>query len=104
MLNAVNPAMGEKLGNSTFSKLFHYSNICTGYFKLSNGESKAVTLNGSWGLLGGIRASYSINDDVSIELIAHGLIPNKLEKSYINKDGRDDMHLGYGGIEASYKY
>jgi hypothetical protein len=66
--------------------------------------SKAVTLNGSWGLLGGIRAGYSINDDVSIGLIAHGLIPNKLEKSYINKDGRDDMHLGYGGIEASYKY
>ena len=44
MLNAVNPSMGEKLGNSTFSKLFHYSNICTGYFKLSNGESQPETI------------------------------------------------------------
>ena len=66
--------------------------------------SKAATLNGDWGLLGGIRAGYNINDNVSIGLIAHGLIPNKLEKSYINRKGRDEMHLGYGGVEASYKY
>ena len=66
--------------------------------------SKAATLNGSWGLLGGMRAGYNINDNISIGLIAHGLIPNKLGNSYINQDGRDTMHLGYGGVEASYKY
>jgi hypothetical protein len=66
--------------------------------------SKAATLNGSWGLFGSMRAGYNINDNVSLGLIAHGLIPNKLGESYINRDDRDEMHLGYGGVEASYKY
>ena len=66
--------------------------------------SKAATLNGSWGLFGGMRAGYNINDNFSIGLIAHGMIPNKLGDSYINQDGRDTFHLGYGGVEATYKY
>jgi hypothetical protein len=66
--------------------------------------SKAATLNSNWGLFGGMRAGYNINNNVSLGLIAHGLIPNKLGSSYINQDNRDEMHLGYGGVEASYKY
>jgi predicted porin len=66
--------------------------------------SKAATLNGSWGLFGGMRAGYNINDNVSLGLIAHGLIPNKLGNSYINRDYRDTLHVGYGGVEATYRY
>jgi hypothetical protein len=66
--------------------------------------SKAATLNGDWGLFGGMRAGYNINENVSLGLIANGLIPNKLERTYINRKGRDELHLGYGGIETSYKY
>jgi hypothetical protein len=66
--------------------------------------SKAAALNGSWGLFGGMRAGYNINDNVTVGIIAHGLIPDKIESSYINKDGRDELHLGYGGAEAAYKY
>lgn len=64
---------------------------------------KSATLNGGWGLFGGLRAGYSINN-VSVGLIAHGLIPEKLGGSYINRDGRDELHLGYGGLEAAYNY
>lgn len=66
--------------------------------------AKTATLNGSWGLFGGMRAGININENVSLGLIAHGLIPDKLGGSYINQDNRDTMHLGYGGIEAAYKY
>lgn len=66
--------------------------------------SKAATLNGSWGLFGGIRAGYNIDENVSVGLIAHGLIPDKIEDSYINRDGRDELYLGYGGAEVAYKY
>jgi len=64
---------------------------------------KSATLNGGWGLFGGLRAGYNINN-VSVGLIAHGLIPEKLGGSYINRDGRDELHLGYGGLEAAYNY
>jgi hypothetical protein len=64
---------------------------------------KTATLNGGWGLFGGMRAGYNINN-VSVGLIGHGLIPEKLGGSYINQDGKDELHFGYGGIEASYKY
>jgi hypothetical protein len=66
--------------------------------------SKAASLNGNWGLFGGMRAGYNIDQNVTIGLIAHGLIPDKIESSYINQDGRDELHLGYGGIETAYKY
>jgi hypothetical protein len=66
--------------------------------------SKAATLNGDWGLFGGMRAGYNINENISVGLVAHGLIPNKIERSYINRKGRDELHLGYGGAETSYKY
>lgn len=66
--------------------------------------SKAATLNGNWGLFGGMRAGYNINKNVSVGLIAHGLIPVSIASSYINQDGRDELHLGYGGLEAGYKY
>ena len=65
---------------------------------------KAATLNGDWGLFGGMRAGYNFNDNFSLGLIAHGLIPEKLGSSYINQDERDELHLGYGGIEAMYKF
>lgn len=66
--------------------------------------SKAATLHGDWGLFGGMRAGYNFNNNISLGLVAHGLIPEKLGKSYINRDGRDDLHVGYGGIEAAYRY
>jgi hypothetical protein len=66
--------------------------------------SKAATLNGSWGLFGGMRAGYNINNNFSIGLVANGLIPEKLGGSYINQDGQDELHLGYGGAEATYKH
>jgi len=66
--------------------------------------SKAATLNDDWGLFGGMRAGYNINNNFSLGLVAHGLIPEKIESSYINQDGRDTLHLGYGGVEAAYKY
>jgi len=66
--------------------------------------SKAATLNGSWGLFGGMRAGYNINNNFSIGLVANGLIPEKLGGSYINQDGKDELHFGYGGAEATYKY
>ena len=66
--------------------------------------SKAATLNGSWGLFGGARAGYNIDKNISVGLVAHGLIPDGLGDSYINKYGRDTLHLGYGGVEAAYKY
>jgi hypothetical protein len=65
---------------------------------------KAAKLNGGWGLLGGMGAGYNINRNFSLGLVAYGLIPNELGGSYINKSGRDTLHLGYGGLEASYKY
>jgi predicted porin len=65
---------------------------------------KSATLNGGWGLFGGLRAGYNINNNVSVGLVAHGLIPEKLGGSYINRDGRDELHLGYGGLEAAYNY
>jgi len=64
---------------------------------------KAATLNGDWGLFGGIRAGYNFNENFSLGLIAHGLIPEKIGSSYINQDNRDELHLGYGGVEATYK-
>jgi len=66
--------------------------------------SKAATLNGNWGLFGGLSAGYNINRNFSIGLSAIGLIPDKLGGSYINQNGRDELHLGYGGIEAAYNY
>lgn len=65
---------------------------------------KSATLNGGWGLFGGIRAGYNINNNISVGLVAHGLIPDKLGGSYINQDGKDELHFGYGGVEAAYKY
>lgn len=65
---------------------------------------KAATLNGDWGLFGGMRAGYNVDENLSVGLAAHGLIPDKIERSYINRDGRDELHLGYGGAEAIYKY
>jgi hypothetical protein len=65
---------------------------------------KTASLNGELGLFGGMRAGYNINRNFSLGLIAHGLIPNKLGSSYINQEGRDELHLGYGGMEAAYKY
>lgn len=65
---------------------------------------KSATLNGSWGLFGGLRAGFNINDNINIGLVGHGLIPEKLGGSYINQDGRDELHLGYAGLEAGYKY
>lgn len=66
--------------------------------------SKAATLNGDWGLFGGARAGYNFNENFSLGAVAHGLIPKKLGKSYINRDGRDTLYLGYVGAEATYKY
>lgn len=65
---------------------------------------KTATLNGGWGLLGGMRAGYNINNNISVGLVGHGLIPNKLGASYINQEGKDELHFGYGGAEAAYKY
>ena len=71
------------------------------YFDL---VGKAATLNGDWGLFGGMRAGYNFDNNFSLGLIGHGLIPDNIENSYINQDGRDELHLGYGGVEAIYKY
>ena len=65
---------------------------------------KTATLNGGWGLFGGMRAGYNINNNFSIGLVGYGLIPDKLGGSYINQDGKDELHFGYGGAEAIYKY
>lgn len=65
---------------------------------------KTAALNSGWGLFGGLRAGYNINNNVSIGLVGHGLIPDKLGGSYINQDGKDELHLGYGGAEVTYKY
>ena len=66
--------------------------------------SKAATLNGDWGLLGGMRIGYNFNKQYSLGLVAHGLIPEHIEGDYINRDGRDNLNLGYGGLEAGYNY
>jgi hypothetical protein len=66
--------------------------------------SKASTLNGNWGLFGGMRAGYNIDKNVSIGAVAHGLIPTYIEPAYINREGRDELHMGYGGLETSYSY
>jgi len=65
---------------------------------------KTAALNGNWGLFGGMKAGYIINRNVSIGLAGYGMIPNQLGGSYINQDGRDTLHFGYGGVEAAYKY
>jgi len=65
---------------------------------------KTATLNGGWGLFGGMRAGYNINNNVSIGLVGHGLIPDKLGGSYINQEREDELHFGYGGAEVAYKY
>lgn len=88
-------AQDISFGNSGDINLRHY------YIDL---VGKTAALNGKLGLFGGMRAGYNINRNVSLGLIAHGLIPNKLGSSYINQDGRDELHLGYGGVEAAYKY
>jgi hypothetical protein len=66
--------------------------------------AKTATLNGGWGLFGGMRAGYNINNNISIGLVGHGLIPDKLGGSYINQTGKDELHFGYGGAEIMYKY
>lgn len=66
--------------------------------------AKTATLNGGWGLFGGMRAGYNINNNISIGLVGHGLIPDKLGGSYINQNGKDELHFGYGGAEAIFKY
>ena len=66
--------------------------------------AKTATLNGGWGLFGGMRAGYNINNNFSVGLAGHGLIPDKLGGSYINQEGEDELHFGYGGAEAIYKY
>jgi hypothetical protein len=66
--------------------------------------SKAATLNGGWGLFGGMRAGYNINNNFSVGLVGHGLIPDKLGGSYINQVGKDELHFGYGGAELTYKH
>jgi hypothetical protein len=65
---------------------------------------KTASLNGNWGLFGGMKAGYNINKNVSLGLAGYGLIPNHLGGSYINQSGRDTLHFGYGGAEATYKY
>lgn len=65
---------------------------------------KTATLNGGWGLFGGMRAGYTINNNVSIGLVGHGLIPDKLGGSYVNQEGEDELHFGYGGGEVIYKH
>ena len=77
------------------------NNLNRFYIDLS---SKAATLDGSWGLFGGMRAGYNINNNISVGLAGYGLIPDKLGGSYINQNGQDELHFGYGGAEASYKY
>ena len=66
--------------------------------------AKTATLNGGWGLFGGMRAGYNINNNISIGLVGHGLIPDKLGGSYVNQEGVDELHFGYGGAEVIYKY
>jgi hypothetical protein len=66
--------------------------------------SKAATLNGDWGLFGGMRVGYNINKNFSLGLAGYGLIPNELGDSYINQNGKDTLHFGYGGLEAAYNY
>ena len=65
---------------------------------------KTATLNSGWGLFGGMRAGYNINNNFSVGLVGHGLIPDKLGGSYVNQEGEDELHFGYGGAEALYKY
>jgi hypothetical protein len=88
-------AQDISLRNSGDNNLNHY------YIDL---VGKTATLNGDWGMFGGMKAGYNINKNVSIGLIGQGLIPDKLGSSYINKNGRDELHLGYGGVEFTYKY
>ena len=64
---------------------------------------KAATLNGGWGLFGGMRAGYSSNN-VSIGFVGHGLIPNRLGGSYVNQEEKNELNFGYGGAEAAYQY
>jgi hypothetical protein len=65
---------------------------------------KTAALNGGWGLLGGMKAGYNFNRNVSLGLAGYGMIPNELGGSYINSNGRDTLHLGYGGVDAAYNY
>ncbi len=67
-------------------------------------HSKAATLNGSWGLFAGARAGYNIDENISVGLVGNGLIPLEFGNSYINRDGRDTLYMGYCGIEGTYKY
>ena len=66
--------------------------------------AKTATLNGGWGLFGGMRAGYNINNNISLGLVGHGLIPDKLGGSYVNQEGEDELHFGYGGAEFIYKH
>jgi len=66
--------------------------------------AKTATLNGGWGLFGGMRTGYNFNNNFSIGLVGHGLIPDKLGGSYINQEEKDELHFGYGGAEAIYKF
>jgi hypothetical protein len=66
--------------------------------------AKAATLDGGWGLFGGMKVGYNLNRNVSLGLTAHGMIPNTLGGSYVNQNGSDTLHFGYGGVEASYNY
>ncbi len=67
-------------------------------------SAKAMTVKDDWGLLGGIRLGYKFNQNVKLGVIAYGLIPEHLEESYINRDDRDDLNLGYGGLEICYAH
>ncbi len=66
--------------------------------------AKTATLNSGWGLFGGMRAGYNINEEFSLGLIGLGLIPDKLGGSYINQKDKDELHFGYGGVEASFNH
>lgn len=66
--------------------------------------AKTAILNGGWGLFGGMRAGYNINENLSLGLIGNGLIPDKLGGTYVNQKGKDELHFGYGGVEASLNH
>ncbi|MCK7526539.1 MAG: hypothetical protein MZV64_57560 [Ignavibacteriales bacterium] len=51
-----------------------------------------------------MKVGYNLSRNVSLGLTAHGMIPNRLGGSYVNQNGSDTLHFGYGGVEASYNY
>ncbi len=90
-------------GSQLFAQDYSFNKFNTNKFYIDI-SGKTMPLNGNWGLMGGMKAGYNINEKITVGLFVYGLIPDKIEKNYINQEGKDELNMGYTGFEVAYNH